>query len=385
MLSFHRCIISTSESSADTYLNNLDLREVQRNRLVETRRLVRDALRAAFKVATAAFADDERPISPKFFTQGSWSYKTINRPTHLPPQQADMDDGCYLPMLFVRGASPKRAATWFFDVADRALRDLVAQQGWAAYDNSKPMCCRVVIDSENHIDVPLYAIRDDQFKIMKSIQEARAGRMLETSTGADYEYLFDWSMIAEEDVVIAKRNGTWTPSNPMVVSNWVETAVKAHGAQLRDIWRSAKGWRDQQFREGGPSSICLMVMIEADFHEISRRHDLALLEAAKSIRRQVLGDVVAPWDDREQLNRLSSAERQAAASKAEALEKELSACILGDQAAIPAYLQRLQAQMGRHFSLDATRVEQVRPPEIIRSYAPSAAAIPNFRGDNRSA
>ncbi len=386
MLSFHRCIISTADGLGDTYLNNLDLPQSQRDRLVKARRLIRDALRSAFQSATAAFSGDEKPITPKFFTQGSWAYKTINRPTHLPPQQADMDDGCYLPMTFVSGVSPKRAAGWFFAIADLALEALVVAQGWTGYDNSKPTCCRVIIDDENHIDVPLYAIRDDKFRVMKSIQEARAGRMIESAADADNEYIFDWSMVADEDVVLAKRNGTWPPSNPMVVCNWVETRVSARGEQLRATWRAAKGWRDQQFPDGsGPSSICLMAMIEPDFSEKLRRHDLALLEAAKSIRKRVVGDVAAPWDVREELNRLTARERQVVAQKTEALEKELSACVLGEHAQARAYLARLQVQMGKHFSGDVTRVEEARPPEVIRSYAPAAAAIPDFRGDNKSA
>ncbi|WP_327211829.1 MULTISPECIES: cyclic GMP-AMP synthase DncV-like nucleotidyltransferase [Pseudomonas syringae group] len=30
---------------------------------------------------------------PRFFTQGSWAYKTLNSPAHMPPQQSDVDDG----------------------------------------------------------------------------------------------------------------------------------------------------------------------------------------------------------------------------------------------------------------------------------------------------
>ena len=113
MLSFHRCIAPTDNFADDTYLNNLELRGRQRELLRSVRVLVRETLRTAFQRETAAFFGDEKPISPNFFTQGSWGYKTINRPTHVPPQQTDMDDGCYLPMTFVRGTNPKRAASWF--------------------------------------------------------------------------------------------------------------------------------------------------------------------------------------------------------------------------------------------------------------------------------
>src|SRR6185436_555192 len=130
MLSFHRCIIRTRSLLDDTYLNNLSLREGQRRLLLDARTLIRSVLRRAFFEATAASANGEGPITPSFFTQGSSSYGAINRPTWVPPQQVDMDDGCYLPMSFVRGKTPKRAASWFYEVADRALRALVKAQGW---------------------------------------------------------------------------------------------------------------------------------------------------------------------------------------------------------------------------------------------------------------
>lgn len=244
MLSFHRSIAPTDDLSDDTYLNNLKLRDDQKELLRNARRLVRETLRTAFMKETAVFFGDEKPISPNFFTQGSWDYKTINRATHIPPQQTDMDDGCYLPMTFVRGANPKRAATWFYDVADRALKALVEAKGWKRYDSSKETCCRIVIDEENHLDVPLYAIRDDLFVQMKKLSQDRAGVFAEAVAAVSEgdEYAFDWSMVTNEDVLLAKRTGIWLPSNPMDVSIWAKAAAEQHGEQLRSTWRSIKGW-----------------------------------------------------------------------------------------------------------------------------------------------
>ena len=55
-------------------------------------------------------------VEPRFFTQGSFSYKTINDPCWVPPQQMDLDDGCYLPLAFVKAAKPAAAAQAFFAV-----------------------------------------------------------------------------------------------------------------------------------------------------------------------------------------------------------------------------------------------------------------------------
>jgi hypothetical protein len=100
-------------------------------------------------------------------------------------------------MTFVRGTSPRRAATWFYEVADKALTELVKAKQWKGYDNSKGTCCRVIIDEENHIDVPLYAIRDDQFELLrKALTEDKAAmRFSEARAKAAEEddYAFDWT------------------------------------------------------------------------------------------------------------------------------------------------------------------------------------------------
>ncbi len=388
MLSFHRSIAPTDDFADDTYLNNLELRSSQKELLRNARLLVREALRTAFKRETAVFFGDEKPISPNFFTQGSWGYKTINRPTRIPPQQTDMDDGCILPMTFVRGTNPKRAANWFYGVADQELKALVEAQGWERYDSSKETCCRIVINKENHLDVPLYAMRDDLFAEMKSLTQDRAGTFAEAvaAVSEEDEYTFDWSMVTNEDVLLAKRTGIWCPSNPMDVSKWARAAVDQHGEQLRRTWRGIKGWRDQMFpNSGGPSSISLMTMVEADFEEIAGRDDLALRAAAKSVRERIVGRIEAPWDKREDLNRVSAGERASVAAMAKNLEEEIDYCIQGTLTNAPQYLKRLRECCGQHFSKDSSRVKEVSAHEVIHSYSAATAVIPQFRGDNRSA
>ncbi|MBL0539609.1 cyclic GMP-AMP synthase DncV-like nucleotidyltransferase [Aeromonas caviae] len=42
--------------------------------------------------ARGAFLNTE----PRFWVQGSYKYKTLNKPYHKPPQQMDIDDGTYM-------------------------------------------------------------------------------------------------------------------------------------------------------------------------------------------------------------------------------------------------------------------------------------------------
>jgi hypothetical protein len=390
MLNFHSCFMPTGNFADDTYLNNLALREPQENLLRDARRLIRDTLRAAFKKETAAFAGSEKPISPNFFTQGSWAYKTINRPSHIPPQQTDMDDGCYLPMTFIRGANPRRAASWFYEVADKALVKLVTERGWKGYDNSKATCCRVIVDQENHVDVPLYAIRDDQFvAMMKALTEDRAARFSEAVAKASEEddYTFDWSQVTGEDVLLAQRNGVWKPSNPREVSDWAISAVAQMGEQLRRTWRSLKGWRDNMFPNGeGPSSIALMVMIADNFTKFDARDDLAVRAAAVAIRDAVVQKVEAPWNRHEDLcEKLKPQDRALIAKVAQQLVDEIDACMQGSLNQASANLKLLGNHFGQHFCEAPSRVREVTTHATVQAYAPIPAVFPALRGNNRSA
>lgn len=386
MLSFHDCIASTTHGTEDAYLNNLSLTQKRREILLEARLLVRQTLREAFRRETATVLGEKNAITPKFFTQGSWGYGTINRPAHVPPQQVDMDDGCYLPMSFARGTTPQNAADMFFGIADRALDKLVKAQAWKRYDSSKEVCCRVVIDDESHIDVPLYAIRDEQFVLMRKSLTEDAIRFSEAAALAEEdEYPFDWSMVTDEDVLLAQRDGVWKPSNPRKVTNWVNSAVEEAGPQLRRVWREMKGWRDHRFPKGGASSIALMVMVEDGFEEVKGRDDLAMQLAAKAMRERVLDDVPAPWDARENLNILTAQERKQFATALKELEDEIAYCVQGTVANAAIYLKRWQNQCGKYFSNSVTRVKEVSAHETVHAYKAASVPFTSFRGDNRSA
>jgi hypothetical protein len=195
----------------------------------------------------------------------------------------------------------------------------------------------------------------------------------------------DWTKVADEDVLLAHRNGVWKPSNPKAVSAWVRSAMDLEGEQLRTVWRAAKGWRDHNFKTDGPTSIALMVIIEREFQEVKGRADLALMAAAKSIRQGILGAVPAPWDSREELNRLTGEERKVASQKAAELEQEIAYCIQGTLPNAAQYLRRLCDCCGRHFSHDVSRVKEVSAHEVVRAYPAATVAAPAFRGDSRSA
>ncbi|MFA0425153.1 CBASS cGAMP synthase, partial [Vibrio sp. 10N.222.54.A1] len=100
-------------------------------------------------------------LKPRFWTQGSFKYKTLNRPFHL-GQEMDIDDGTYLPMTFFE-SEPKIGHQLLTLLVDASLKSLVEENiGWEF--DSKRTCARIKIPQERtHIDVPMYAIPKEQF------------------------------------------------------------------------------------------------------------------------------------------------------------------------------------------------------------------------------
>lgn len=207
--------------------------------------------------------NDERnaflKIRPKFRTQGSFEYKTLNVPYRKPPQEMDIDDGVYFPMQMFDGA-PALTHRLMIALVDSALQSLAFEnEGWD-FDDSKPTCARIRIKERNvHLDVPMYAVPEEKYEQM---MESLASLKLR----ADYTVTNDaWSLseqtLLDRDCVhLARRDkDKWQKSDPQVVQQWFTDSVKEVGEHLRLACRFLKAWRDVCWPDGGgPSSIALM-------------------------------------------------------------------------------------------------------------------------------
>lgn len=214
-------------------------------------------------------------LSPRFWTQGSFRYKTLNQPYSSPPQEIDIDDGTYLPMQFFEN-EPAIGHRLLILLVDSSLQSLVAENDDWVF-TTKPTCARIKIPKEHtHIDVPMYAIPEKQFLekeqafvVLKhqtfdgrdSINEAIAANR------ADYQ-------LQSDCVHLALREGDqkWTKSDPKIVEDWFSGCCARIGQHLKKLCRFLKGWRDCQWPDGGgPSSICLMAAAVNVLH--SHPHD----------------------------------------------------------------------------------------------------------------
>ena len=315
---------------------NLNLRDDDRQDIAAAKNEVRIALRDGIPRVYAAEGHPGKVPQPRFFTQGSWAYKTLNAPAQE-PQQADVDDGCYLPLGFLTLTdSPSVAANVFFGVAEKALADLVKEKGWKL--SGKPTCIRVEISDLAHIDIPLYAIPDKEFETLVKAETIRRAAMdgIHVLSEATIE---SWDELPSTKVLLAHRVEGWMHSDPRPVKEWFVDQVETRGEQLRRVVRYLKAYRDWTWKSGGPSSILLMAAAAPLFVKQDRRDDQALLDVVKQLPTALRSGVSNPINPQESLtDRLRASDDEVdmveqAALQFEGLGRQLQAALDAGSAA----------------------------------------------------
>jgi hypothetical protein len=302
----------------ETYLANLTPDDAL---LRAARSDIRAHLRSTFEKASLDVFG--RTIRPRFFTQGSFAYKTLNGPAWPPAQQMDLDDGCYLPLSFVRGAKPSQAARKFFQFIDGALKQLAAQRGWKFVE--KDTCSRVVISSTAHVDVPLYAIPDKEFTQLQD-------RAI-TSMKADRAKVDSWGELPSDAVLLAHRVDDWVESDPRKIHNWFTDAVDLYGERLRRDARFLKGWRDfKELDRYRVTSILLMACVWQAYEEIRGpflpdREDERILRVLEKVPKYIGGAVPNPACRTEDLNRIPTGDRDKVIKELQALIENVSQAV----------------------------------------------------------
>ncbi len=349
--------------------SELDLTPEQRAEIAAARDAVRDCLREGIPRVLKAHGYAEIVPQPRFFTQGSWAYGTLNGPAHT-PQQADVDDGCYLPMGFVsKTKRPSSAASVFFAAAEEALLPLVEARNWKLV-NDKPTCVRVVISAFAHIDIPLYAIPDEEFVSLAAASMKHYGYASLTEALAKAER-DAWTALPRDKVLLAHRECDWMTSDPRPVKEWFLAEVQAKGEQLRRVIRYLKAFRDWKWSTGGPSSILLMAAAAHLFEKRDRRDDLALLEVVAGLPARLRAGVSNPVEVSESLTeRLGDDGIEDAAEAFERLEEALrGATDAGSPSQACVWMQNV---FGPRFPNEPDRVKIVSVAATIAA-APASA------------
>ena len=368
----------TEVESESCLFGNLNLHDDDRKNIAAAKNEVRMALRDGIPRIYAEEGHPGKVPQPRFFTQGSWAYKTLNAPAQR-PQQADVDDGCYLPLSFLTLTdSPSVAADVFFGVAERALADLVKKKGWKL--SGKPTCIRVEISDLAHIDIPLYAIPDVQFETLVKAENALRATM-------DGVYNFSeatidsWDDLPDTKVLLAHRVEGWMHSDPRPVKEWFVDQVETRGEQLRRVVRYIKAYRDWTWKTGGPSSILLMAAAAPLFVKQDRRDDQALVDVVKQLPAALRKGVSNPVNPEESLtDRLRAANDEVdlveqAALQFEDLGRRLQAAL--DAGNADQACTWLRGLFGPRFP---DRPDRVRVTVAASAVAAAIAASPAIAG-----
>jgi len=379
MLNLSPLFFTTADDESCMH-DELDLSPERRAWIASARNDVRNCLRTGIpRVLRERGYTDDMP-QPRFFTQGSWAYKTSNAPAQR-PQQADVDDGCYLPLSFVSQTKrPSRATTVFFAAAEEALKPLVEEKHWKLVTD-KPTCIRIVIAAYAHIDIPLYAIPDKEFVMLTKASMERYG--YDSLTGAVNMAERDaWTALPADKVLLAHRECNWMTSDPRPVKEWFLGEVEAKGEQFRRVIRYLKAFRDWRWSSGGPASILLMAAAAPLFEKRDRRDDLALLDVVAALPARLRAGVNNPVDESESLTeRLGQEGVEEAAKAFEAFEKALRGAIDADspsQACI-----RMQGEFGPRFPNEPSRVKVVSVVATIAA-APATAGPSELVGRTKA-
>lgn len=360
---------------------NLNLRDQDRLEIAGAKNDVRMALRDGIPRVYAAEGHPGKVPQPRFFTQGSWAYKTLNAPAQA-PQQADVDDGCYLPLSFLNQTdSPSVAAADFFGMAEKALAELVKEKGWK--QSRKPTCIRVEINHLAHIDIPLYAIPDNEFETLVKAENALRASMEGIRNFAEAA-MDSWEDLPKTKVLLAHRDDGWIHSDPRPVKEWFVDQVDARGEQLRRVVRYIKAYRDWTWKSGGPSSILLMAAAAPLFVKQDRRDDQALVDVVKQLPAALRKGVNNPINDKESLtDRLRKGSDEVdlveeAASRFEDLGRRLQAAL--DAGNAEQACSWLQGLFGPRFPDRPDRVKV--SPVAAAGVAAAIAASPAIAGPN---
>ncbi|EGR4214301.1 hypothetical protein NTH44_003609 [Vibrio metoecus] len=202
-------------------------------------------------------------LEPRFGTQGSFQYKTHNRP-YQNGQEIDIDDGTYLPMTFFE-SEPKVGHKMLTLLVDAALKSLV-KENFDWHFESKRTCARIKIPKQKiHIDVPMYAIPRGKF-VQKAIVSESCSTYQNSINSAFDSNEEAYEKIDSLHVNLALRDETpgsakWMNSDPKVVEDWFKCECNRIGDHLKDVCRIFKAWRDAQWVEKGPTSISLMAAV----------------------------------------------------------------------------------------------------------------------------
>lgn len=385
MLKFSK-LLHQRGANIKTFENAVRPDEHQVTTLRSAIKKIREHVRPRLAEATVTKLGMDHPVTPRFRTQGSWSYDTCVVPAKLPPQEMDWDYGIYLPVIvWEENGPPHRMAKAYFDLVEEILADLCHKERWTLL-TGKDTCIRIQIAKWAHIDLPLYAAPEDEFKkIVESVQFAKAANTLD-SIGLE-----SWDLSNEmtqrqswddlDSIVMATRKGEWMRSDPQAVANWYKDCIADHGPQLRRVCRYLKAWRDYHWPTGGPTSVSIMIAAAQGFQFKAERDDLALEDAARRLGSAFRNDIRERGIDNgvEDFNRLSANERVTTGQQFTQFAEEIARARSTSVHEKELVITLLRGKLGSRIPDDPSCIESESGADVIRHTPAERVVAPVVR------
>lgn len=307
-------------------------------------------------------------VQPKFFTQGSFAYDLLIDPCQYPPQQSDLDDGLYFLVDFLQNGRPALVAKALFEFVEEALRPLCLKNGWTLVE--KDTCVRVQISGDSHIDLPIYSAPRDVAESRALTDAAFAEGRVAKRAGQTY------AKLPADKIMLAHRDGTWQPSDPLKLHEWVDGCAERYGPQFRQACRYFKGWRDFEWKNCCLSSITIMAAVQRALEDLGGSHeglgdDRLVYEIAQMLPDIFRGRLLNPAFPGEEvvLNEWTDDERLAIVAAAERLADNMDAglCRSGDQTLV---VEALRRAFGARIPFR---------PDVVEILPPATAAVAKAR------
>lgn len=367
MISPNNCHDLFQHANKHTLLSDSKLR-------AEDDRLLKSVSKELKQIIRAGFEDHKLLMksrglvyelpSPHFRTQGSYVYKTIIDPAYPPAQQVDLDLGVYLPFENLLGSDgPSESAKTYFDI----IAAIISSHGkWDPKIKSK--CIRIFVNERVHIDLPLYGIPAEEFRQVKAIELKNKQRNMRNSL-VDLEDSLP--ITAELNCIhLALSSGNWTPSDPLMIINWVYAVCSEHGMKnaIRPLCKYLKAWRDERWQGGGgPSSIFLLACVLHNYRHTDSHHHNLLLEIINVLPDCLNHPVLVPapsadgGDFQEDLrDRIDAVSREKFKAAFDELKQQYSEAMTTTDLAGANRL--LIGLFGPRLPFDPDRIVRVRPP-----------------------
>lgn len=242
-------MINTHDDLLDYFLDEVQLKDDQKDKMRQRRNANRDRLKREL-------AKRGNPVPIRFVVQGSYAMHTM---VQANVDSSDIDDGAVFKKGDLKG--PKGGEFSTLD-ARKMVRDALDDGSFKKPPEVHTNCVRVYYDDGFTVDIPVY--REDENTVSKH-----------------YE-------LASVD---------WKPSDPEAVTAWFNKNVSekspddVDGQQMRRIVRLLKAWTKSRSSWNLPSGFVLSILVnEAYFlnHGWKERDDQAFLAVLNSVHQRLL-------------------------------------------------------------------------------------------------